>query len=105
MRAADVLVTKAGPGTLSEAFNAGLPILLYDFLPGQEEGNVGYVVQAGAGLWAPGPKAVVQALRQWVGPQAEAQALARAAENARKLARPDAARRIAQFIWQQIPPA
>ncbi len=102
MRAADILVTKAGPGTISEAFNAGLPIILYDFLPGQEEGNKGYVVDTGAGLWAPGPEAVVHALRQWIGPAAGAQALAQAAQNAQKLARPDAAQRIAAEIWQRL---
>ncbi len=53
MRAADVLVTKAGPGTISELLNAGLPMILYSRLPGQEDGNVTYVVSEGAGLWAP----------------------------------------------------
>jgi 1,2-diacylglycerol 3-beta-galactosyltransferase len=60
MRAADVLITKAGPGTISEAFIAGLPMILYSRLPGQEDGNVGYVVDNGAGVWAPRPDAVVQ---------------------------------------------
>lgn len=102
MRAADVAVTKAGPGTLSEAFNAGLPTLLYDFLPGQEDGNVDYVEQAHAGLWVPGPEAVVAALRRWIGPTAEPHALARVSLNARKLARPDAARRCAELIWHSM---
>lgn len=37
MGAADVLVTKAGSTTLAEGFIAGLPIILFDALPGQEE--------------------------------------------------------------------
>jgi len=53
MSAADILVTKAGPGTITEALNAGLPIILYSRLPGQEEGNVTYVTAEGAGIWAP----------------------------------------------------
>ena len=48
MRAADFLVTKAGPGTISEALNAHLPIILYSKLPGQEDGNVTFVVEEGA---------------------------------------------------------
>ena len=100
MRAADILVTKAGPGTLCEAFNSALPIILYDYLPGQEDGNVDYVVNAGAGLWAPTPKSLVEGLRGWIGPEADSQALAQAAQNAQKLARPEAAQRIAELIWQ-----
>ena len=42
MTAADVLVTKAGPGTISEAFIAGLPLILYSRMPGQEDGNVAF---------------------------------------------------------------
>ena len=66
MRAADVLVTKAGPGTIAEAFNAHLPIILFSKLPGQEDGNVTYTVNEGAGIWAPTPQRVVSALRNWV---------------------------------------
>jgi len=100
MRAADVLVTKAGPATIWEAFNAGLPMVLYDYLPGQELGNVTYVEQSGAGRLALGPQAVVGALREWFGPQARPGALAQAAQNARKQANPGAAAHIAELIWQ-----
>jgi 1,2-diacylglycerol 3-beta-galactosyltransferase len=100
MRAADVIITKAGPGTLCEAFNAGLPIILYDYLPGQETGNLGYVVDTGAGVWAPSPEAVVTALRSWIGPEARPGALAEAAANTQKLARPDAAKKVAELIWE-----
>ena len=66
MRAANVLVTKAGPGTISEACIAGLPIILYSKVPGQEDGNVDYVVNEGAGVWAPEPEQVVAALQTWL---------------------------------------
>ncbi|MDQ5943343.1 MAG: hypothetical protein QG675_111 [Patescibacteria group bacterium] len=52
MHASDVLLTKAGPGTITESIVSRLPIVLYDFLPGQEEGNILYVVESGAGVWA-----------------------------------------------------
>src|SRR5581483_5653436 len=35
MRAADLLLTKAGPGTLAEANAAQLPVVVYDYVPGQ----------------------------------------------------------------------
>jgi len=99
MRGADVIITKAGPGTICEAFNAALPIILYDYLPGQEAGNVGYVIDNGAGLWAATPPAVVSALEGWIGPEARPGALAEAAANSQNLARPEAAKQIAQMIW------
>jgi 1,2-diacylglycerol 3-beta-galactosyltransferase len=44
MAAADVIVTKAGPGTIAEALISGLPILLNGNIPCQEEGNIPYVI-------------------------------------------------------------
>jgi 1,2-diacylglycerol 3-beta-galactosyltransferase len=99
MAAADVAVTKAGPGTISEAFIAGLPIILYARLAGQEDGNVSYVVEQGAGVWAPRPREVVETLRGWV---EHPEALAAASAASRRVARPDAARQIARLIADQV---
>lgn len=99
MRAADVIVTKAGPGTISEAFIAGLPIILYSRLPGQEDGNVSYAVDEGAGVWAPEPEQVMKTLRGWLeNPQAREQIAAAS----RRLARPQATRQIARLLMEQI---
>lgn len=98
MRAADVLVTKAGPGTICEGFIAGLPLILYSRIPGQETGNVRYVIKEGAGVWAPSPARVVQTLGEWLDP-ARPGARQQAAANARRLGRPDAAGVIADLIW------
>jgi 1,2-diacylglycerol 3-beta-galactosyltransferase len=53
MQAADLIVTKAGPGTIVEALNSHLPLLIYSRLSGQEDGNVSFVTENGAGLWQP----------------------------------------------------
>ena len=66
IRAATLLVSKAGPGTITEAMNAGLPMVLYSYVPGQEEGNAAYVVETGAGVWAPGAEATAAAVRRWL---------------------------------------
>ncbi len=50
MTAADVVATKPGSLTLSEALALARPVLVGRPLPGQEEGNVAYVTGAGAGL-------------------------------------------------------
>jgi 1,2-diacylglycerol 3-beta-galactosyltransferase len=49
LRCCDLLVTKAGPGTIAEAACCGTPMLLSSRLPGQEAGNIGVVTAAGAG--------------------------------------------------------
>jgi 1,2-diacylglycerol 3-beta-galactosyltransferase len=49
MRAAEVVVTKAGPGTIAEAACCGAAMLLTGELPGQEAGNIDFVVRTGAG--------------------------------------------------------
>jgi 1,2-diacylglycerol 3-beta-galactosyltransferase len=102
MGAADILLTKAGPGTVTEAINAGLPMILYSRLPGQEDGNVVYVVSEGAGVWAPKPREIVSALKDWL---EHPEKLTRAAENCRRVAHPQAARQIAHILadWAGLP--
>jgi 1,2-diacylglycerol 3-beta-galactosyltransferase len=55
-RCADIVVGKAGPGTIAEAACCAAPLVLTSYLPGQEEGNAEFVVQAGAGSYAPRPR-------------------------------------------------
>jgi 1,2-diacylglycerol 3-beta-galactosyltransferase len=102
LSAADVLVTKAGPGTINEAFIVGRPILIYSHLPGQEAGNVAQVVEEGAGYFTPTPEKLVEALRGWLGPTGE-RARLQAAANARKLARPHATAEILDVISEYLP--
>ncbi|HEY5340958.1 MAG TPA: glycosyltransferase, partial [Candidatus Aquilonibacter sp.] len=66
-RAVDLLVTKAGPGTLAEANAAQLPVVVYDYVPGQERGNVEFVRHNGLGAVAiHGASKVVQAVRSMI---------------------------------------
>jgi len=99
MRAAVILITKAGHGTISEAFIAGLPMILYSHMPGQEDGNIDYVVKEGAGVWAPRPDLVVATLRHWIEDPLVSKTAVKACQ---KLARPAAARQIAHVIAQAI---
>jgi 1,2-diacylglycerol 3-beta-galactosyltransferase len=95
MRGASLLVTKAGPGTISEALNAHLPLVLYSRLPGQEEGNVDFVVETGTGVWAPGPESSALAVRRIL---STPELLQDMQLQCSKYARPDAAKRIADRI-------
>jgi 1,2-diacylglycerol 3-beta-galactosyltransferase len=77
---------------------AGLPIILYHRISGQEEGNVAYVTDEGAGVWAPEPEAIVETLRAWIEHPEKRQA---AVDNAARLARPRASRDIARAIAEK----
>lgn len=99
MAAADILVTKAGPGTISEALIAGLPIIIYSRLPGQEDGNVFYVVNHKAGVWAPHPERVVAAIQEWI---LDPPKRRKAVEACLAIAKPDAAVKIAGIIAEQV---
>ena len=93
MQACDVIVTKAGPGTISEAFVAGLPIILYSKIPGQENGNVDYVVRNNAGVWEPNPEKMAGILDEWL---SNPRLLQKYANASRSLGRPDSSRIIAR---------
>lgn len=97
MRAADVLVTKAGPTTIAEALTIGVPTVLWGAIPAQETPNVHLVVQAGAGIWAPGPERAAAAVARLI---ADPTARRVAAGEARRLASPEAARRVADILWE-----
>jgi len=99
MQAADVLITKAGPGTISEAFIAGLPMILYSKMPGQEDGNIGYVENQGAGIWAPEPEKVITCIKNWLENPDE---MLKVAKKSKQLAKPNASREIAKALAQQI---
>lgn len=96
MRASDVIITKAGPGTISEALVCGLPILLSGFLPGQEEGNVTFVQESGVGVLCEKPAEIAHTLAEWLAPGNDT--LVRFAARARQLARPRAAQDIAGML-------
>lgn len=104
MAAADILVTRAGPGTISEACAAGVPFILFNAInainaiPAQEEGNVAVVVARGIGAWAPGPRRAAGVVERWVaqGPDA----LCARAQRARAFSRPDVVWKSADTIWE-----
>lgn len=98
MDAADIIVTKAGPATITEAAIAGLPMILMDAIPGQEDGNVEYVIENNAGAWAPEPQQVADYLKTWLDEGEEA--LKQKASNANSIARPDAVWDICDTVMQ-----
>jgi 1,2-diacylglycerol 3-beta-galactosyltransferase len=101
MHAADVIVTKAGPGTISEALACNLPIILSGYVPGQEEGNVDFVVQNDVGVLALDSRTLIDALRHLLKPGSSV--LKQRLENAQKWKRPYASFDIAEEILRHLP--
>ena len=95
MLASDLLVTKAGGVTLAEAFCCGVPVVVFDPLPGQEEGNARFVTAQGAAELAASPRdlaRIVSELRWSPSHRASLRA------HATQLATPAAARIVAAAI-------
>ena len=61
MIAADIVATKPGSVTVSEALAVGRPLVLSRPAGGQEAGNIPYVVQEQAGFYAPSPQETADA--------------------------------------------
>jgi 1,2-diacylglycerol 3-beta-galactosyltransferase len=96
MAACDCIITKAGPGTIAEACALGLPIVLSGYIPGQESGNVPYVLKNGVGVYAEDPWQIAAVVNGWFGQQRAI--LAQVAANALKLGRPQATFQIVDEI-------
>lgn len=99
MRAADVLVGKAGGLTVSEALAVGLPLIIYNPVPGQEIYNVDFLVNAGAGLLSRDEEDVVEKVKFL---SAHPDRLIQVAGNAATLGKPAAAQTIAERVLAAV---
>lgn len=97
MTVSDLLVTKAGGVTVTEALARRLPMLLYRSIPGQEESNAEFLVERGAALAAKTPAEVRVALEELL---AHPERLAAMRQAAAGLSRPDAAGVVATHLAQ-----
>ena len=98
MQAADCLVSKAGGLILTEGLACGLPQIIIDAIPGQETGNLDYVVGNGAAAFAPKPEQLRETVTRWLGE--DGRLLHEHAQNALRLGRPYAAYNVASLVWQ-----
>jgi 1,2-diacylglycerol 3-beta-galactosyltransferase len=100
MKAADLMITKAGPAAITEAAIIGLPLVINGAIKYQESPNTDYVVENGAGVYAPGPQCVAAQVAQILSNSGTE--LERLEVGIKKLAQPDAVWNIADEIarWQ-----
>ena len=100
LEACDVVVSKAGGLTCSEALIKRAPLVIFRPTPGQEVRNAEYLEAAGAALHADSIEDVERAVHGWL---SDAGARERVREIAGRLAAPQAAARIAQRVLEAIP--
>lgn len=99
MAAANVLITKPGALTISEALSMKLPMLLYAPIPGQEKENAAYLDAKGAAFWV---KNDAELKRLLTGMIVNGNIAAFVQENAKKLGQPRAAETIAAIISRRF---
>jgi len=99
LEACDVVVSKAGGLTCSEALAKRTPMVVFRPTPGQEVRNAEYLEGAGAAVHADSVSAVTESVGRWL---ADRDAYARARDAAGKIAHPDAAETIARHVLASV---
>ncbi len=98
MHAADCVICKAGGLVVTESLACGLPILLTDYIEGQETSNVRYVVDGGAGELVRTPIEGLEVLSHWLAE--DGKQLTQHSLNSKGLGCPRAAYAAAGLAWE-----
>ncbi|OGM13180.1 hypothetical protein A3D84_05395 [Candidatus Woesebacteria bacterium RIFCSPHIGHO2_02_FULL_42_20] len=96
MKAADIVVTKAGPTTICEALVCGLPIIINGFIPNQESKNAKYVEEIGSGKIVEDPEKITRTVKRWL---KDKSLLTKMAKNALDSSDPKSALKAAKEIY------
>ena len=94
MAGSDLLLTKAGPGSIAEALLKEIPVIIISYVPGQEEGNVRWVEEEKFGKLVEDPTDVPDIVENlMVGDN-----LQKMRDTMRTIKRPNAAHEIVELI-------
>ena len=99
MQTAQILATKPGGVTLSEAAVCGVPLVLFDAIPGPENVNAAHFVEAGAAILTSGSQQTADEILSLLPDDEKRRKMSAAC---RKMARPDAARKIVELARRKI---
>lgn len=99
LEATDVLVSKAGGLTCSEALIKHTPLVVFRPTPGQEVANARHLELGGAAVHADSVETVAATVQRWL---ADPAARVRVQQNAARMAKPDAADSIAQRVLEAV---
>jgi len=95
MDASDIIITKGGPGAVFEALAKELPMIITSWLPGQEEGNIKFVLDHRIGRVEKDPRSIVEAIKDILNDKD-------IIRNIRNVKKPHAVFDIANLILDQI---
>ena len=98
MAVADLIITKPGGLTSSEALAMGKPLLILDPIPGQEAANSDFLLEHGAAVKVNRPEDLPYRIGQLLG----SKKLAEMAKAAKALGRPKAAQAICEEVVRRI---
>lgn len=98
MAASDLIVTKAGPGTLMEALVMRRPVIVTQAVGMQERGNIDFVLNHELGAFCPTPDRIVPAIEALIDPSVYANTIARLADAVPRTG----AEQIAQIVLEQL---
>ncbi|HWQ15877.1 MAG TPA: glycosyltransferase, partial [Roseiflexaceae bacterium] len=104
MAASDIVVTKAGPGTLMEALVMRRPVIVTQAVGMQERGNIDFVLNHELGMFCPTTDRIAPAVGELMQPDTYAAMAARLADAVPR----DGAEQIARILLEQLrlaPPA
>lgn len=94
LAASDLVVGKAGGLTVAEATALGVPLVIYEPIPGHEEGNAAFLERQGAGLWARNLSDVRRSILKALAPDQHAEM----SQNALRVGYADSSERVAQAV-------
>lgn len=98
MTASDIVVTKAGPGTLMEALVMRKPVIVTEAVGMQERGNIDFVLNYELGMFCPTNERIVSAVAELESPQRYSDTVARLGNAVPR----DGAAQIARVVMQQL---
>ena len=98
MEISDVIITKAGGITTSEALAKKLPILVVNPIPGQERLNTEFLVEQGAAVEIKDTARIKDSLDDIFGSKGK---LGSMKESAARIAKPDSALKIAELALKE----
>ncbi|ORU00455.1 glycosyltransferase 28-like protein [Anaerovibrio sp. JC8] len=95
MAASDVIITKPGALTLTEAMSLGLPMVLHEPIPGPETDNARFMSEGGMAVWLHSGDSLAKIIGDLL---RHPEKLALMSQNSRKFRRTDAATTIAEYM-------
>lgn len=98
MAVSDMVVTKPGGLTTSEAMASGLPMVVVNPIPGQEAANSDFLLQAGAAIKANRVEEMSHRITQLL----ETKKLTAMAKAARSIGKPAAAQNVCEEVLRRV---